>query len=52
MTELWTKHCVILRDFEGLLKYEMIHMASILTMVVEHCNTYQKRQTDLKLNKA
>ena len=48
MTELWTKYCVILRDFEGLLKYEMIPMASILTMIVEVHRRYKEKQTDLK----
>ena len=50
MTELWTKQCVILRDFEGPLKYYMITMASILTMVVEDNKRYKKKQTDLKLD--
>ena len=48
MTELWTKQCVILRDFEGLFKYDMIPMASILTMIVEGHKRYKKKQTDLK----
>ena len=48
MTELWTKQCVILIDFEGLLKYEMIPMASILTMIVQDHKKYKKKQTHLK----
>ena len=44
MTELWTKHYVILRDFEGLSKYEMIPMASILTMIVEDHKRYKKKK--------
>ena len=48
MTELWTKQCVILRDFEGLLKYEMIPMASIINMIVEDHKRYKKKQTYLK----
>ena len=47
MTELWTKYCLILRDFEGLLKYEMIPIASILTIIVEDHKKYKKKQTDL-----
>ena len=48
MTELWTKQCVISRDFEGLLKYEMIPMASILTIIVEDHKRYKRKQTYLK----
>ena len=48
MTGLWTKHCVILRDFEGQLKYDMITMASILTMIVQDHQRYKEKQTDLK----
>ena len=42
MTELWTKQCVILRDFEGLLKYEMIPMASTLITLVQDHKRYKK----------
>ena len=49
MAELWTKQCVILRDFEGLLKYDMISMASMLVITAYDHKRYETRHTDLKL---
>ena len=37
---------------EKLWKYDMIPIASILTMTVENNKTYEYKQTDLKLDKA
>ena len=37
--------CDCLRDFEGLLKYDMISMASILTIIVYDLKRYETKQT-------
>ena len=48
MAEVWTKQSVIFRDFEELLKYDMIPMASMLTIIVEYHKRYKNKQTDWK----
>ena len=40
--------CNCLRDFEGLLKYDMISMASILTIIVYDLKRYKTKKTHYK----